>query len=310
MSGINKSLLELIGNTPLLELERIGSELKLPARIVAKLECFNPAGSVKDRIGLAMIEDAESRGLIAPGAAIIEATSGNTGIGLALAAAIKGYRMIVTMPENFSIERRKLFQALGAEVALTPAERGMQGAIDKAAVLQKQIKGSFVPEQFKNPSNPEIHRKTTAEEIWKDTGGRVDLFVAGVGTGGTLTGVAEALKAKNPAVQAIAVEPAESAVLSGKMPGPHRIQGIGAGFIPEVLNQGIIDEVIPVKSDDAIAMAKMLGRKEGLLVGISSGAAVFAAVQLARRPENHGKTIVALLPDGAERYMSTELFDE
>lgn len=310
MGRIYNNLMELIGGTPLMELARYSREHNLDARLLGKLEYFNPAGSVKDRVGRAMIEDAEMRGIIRPGDTIIEPTSGNTGIGLALAAALKGYRMILTMPENFSIERRKLFQALGAEVVLTPAERGMPGAIERAAQMKKEIPGSFVPQQFENPANPEAHRRTTAQEIWNDTEGRLDFFVAGVGTGGTLTGVGEVFKARNPEIKIIAVEPAESAVISGQAPGPHGIQGIGAGFVPGVLNRQIIDEVIPIKSGNAIAAARHLSRQEGLLVGISSGAAVCAAVELARRPGNRGKTIVALLPDGAERYMSTELFPD
>ena len=311
MGKIYHNLMELIGSTPLMELERYSRENMLGARLLGKLEYFNPAGSVKDRIGRAMIEDAEKRGLIEPGATIIEPTSGNTGIGLALAAALKGYRMILTMPENFSIERRKLFQALGAEVVLTPAERGMPGAIDRSLALQKEIPGSFVPQQFENPANPEAHRHTTAEEIWADTDGRVDFFVAGVGTGGTLTGVGEVLKARNPDVKIIARG-------AGRISGYFR-PGPGSPWysrywrrvlFPGCLNRRLIDEIIPVKSADAMVTAQVLSKKEGLLVGISSGAAVFAAAQLAQRPENKGKTIVALLPDGAERYLSTELFPD
>lgn len=308
MGRIYHNLMELIGGTPLMELERYSRMHDLQARLLGKLESFNPAGSVKDRVGKAMIEDAEQHQIIKPGDTIIEATSGNTGIGLALAAALKGYRMIIAMPENFSIERRKLFRALGAEVVLTPAAAGMPGAIERAAELAREIPGAYATRQFENPVNPEAHRRSTAQEIWNDTDGRVDIFVSGVGTGGTLTGVGEVLKDRKPEVQIVAVEPAESAVISGKPPGPHGIQGIGAGIVPEVLNRDIVDEVIPVKTEDAMVTARELGRSEGLLVGISSGAAVWAAAELARRPQNRGKMIVALLPDGAEKYLSTELF--
>jgi len=309
MSGIAKNLTELVGNTPMVELSKYGVSEGLEAKILAKLEYFNPAGSVKDRIGLAMIQDAEEKGLISKETVIIEPTSGNTGVALAFAAAVKGYRLIITLPENFSVERRNLMKALGAELVITPAQEGMGGAIRKANELAAEIPNSYIPQQFDNPANPDIHRKTTAEEIWRDTEGNVDLFVAGVGTGGTLTGVGEVLKSRNKNVKIIAVEPADSAVLSGGKKGFHKIQGIGAGFIPKVLNLDIIDEVIQVKNDEAYQETRKLALLEGLLVGISSGAAVFAADQVAKRPENRGKNIVVILPDTAERYYSTGLFD-
>ena len=310
MTKIAKSLTELIGNTPLLELSNYNRDEKLQAAVIAKLEYFNPGGSVKDRIGYAMIKDAEERGLIRPDSVIIEPSSGNTGIALAFVAATKGYRLILTMPETMSIERRNLLQALGAELVLTPGPEGMKGAIRKAEELAATLPHSYIPQQFNNPANPEIHRRTTAEEIWRDTGGGVDVFVAGVGTGGTVTGVGEILKKKKPGVRIIAVEPYESPVLSGGNPGPHQIQGIGAGFVPEVFDRSVIDEIIKVKGDEAYRTSRKLAKTEGLLVGISSGAAVFAATQIAKNPENKGKNIIALLPDNGERYLSTDLFQE
>jgi cysteine synthase A len=310
MASIAKNLTELIGNTPLLELTNYNREQGLQATILAKLEYFNPLGSVKDRIGFAMIQDAEDRGVLKKESVIIEPTSGNTGVALAFVAAAKGYRLILTMPDTFSMERRNLLKALGAELVLTPGSEGMKGAIRRAEELAAETPGSFIPQQFKNPANPAIHRKTTAEEIWRDTEGKVDIFVAGVGTGGTITGVGERLKAHKPGVQIIAVEPDDSPVLSGGSPGPHKIQGIGAGFVPEVLNREIIDEVFRVKNTDAFAASRSLARNEGLLVGISSGAAAHAATEIAKRPENKGKTIVALLPDTGERYLSTALYQQ
>lgn len=310
MLKIAKNITELIGNTPLLELSNYNKANGLEAKVVAKLEYFNPASSVKDRVGYAMIKDAEDRGLINKDTVIIEPTSGNTGVGLAFVAAARGYKLIITLPDSFSVERRNLLKALGAELVLTPGAEGMPGAIKRAEELAAQTPNSYMPQQFKNPSNPEIHRKTTAEEIWRDTDGQVDIFVAGVGTGGTITGVGEALKQKKPGVRIVAVEPFDSAVLSGGNKGAHKLQGIGAGFIPEVLNISIIDEVFKVKNDEAFETARKLSKSEGLLVGISSGAAVFAAAQMAKRPENKGKTIVVLLPDSGERYLSTGLFEE
>ena len=310
MSKISKSLTDLIGNTPLLELSNYNRINKLNATIVAKLEYFNPAGSVKDRIGYAMIIDAEEKGLLKPNSVIIEPTSGNTGLGLASVAAAKGYRMILVMPETMSIERRNLAKAYGSEIVLTEGAKGMAGAIQKANELAKEIPNSFIPGQFTNPANPEIHKKMTGPEIWNDTDGKVDIFVAGIGSGGTITGVGEYLKSKNPNIKIVAVEPASSPVLSGGAPGAHRIQGLGAGFVPEVLNTKIYDEIIPVKNEDAYTTTKLLPTQEGLLVGISSGAAVFAAAELARRPENVGKVIVALLADTGERYLSTPVFSD
>ena len=308
MGNIAQKLTDLIGNTPLLALNRYSREAGLPEPIIGKLEYFNPLGSVKDRIAFAMIEAGEAAGKIKPDTVIIEPTSGNTGIGLAFVAASRGYKLILTMPETMSVERRNLLKALGAELVLTPGAEGMKGAIRKAEELAQANPNSFLPQQFKNPANPEIHRKTTAEEIWRDTAGKVDIFVAGVGTGGTVTGVGEVLKSRNPDVQVIAVEPADSPVLSGGQPGPHKIQGIGAGFVPDVLNRTVIDEIITVKNDDAMATGRELARTEGLLFGISCGAAVWAATQVARRPENKGKVIVVILPDTGERYLSTPLF--
>ena len=299
---------QLIGKTPLLELTHIEKEYGLKAKLVAKLEYFNPAGSVKDRIAKAMIDDAEASGKLKPGAVIIEPTSGNTGIGLASVAAARGYRLILTMPETMSVERRQLIKAYGAEIVLTDGTKGMKGAIAKANDLAETIPNSFIPGQFVNPANPKAHRESTGPEIWEDTDGKVDLFVAGVGTGGTVTGVGEYLKSKNPAVKVVAVEPATSAVLSTGVAGPHKIQGIGAGFVPDVLNTKVYDEIIPVQNEDAFAVGKLIGKKEGVLVGISSGAAAFAAIELAKRPENAGKTIVVLLPDTGDRYLSTPLF--
>ncbi len=304
------SAAELVGKTPLLELTRLEKEHGLEATLLAKLEYFNPAGSVKDRIAKAMIEDAEASGALRPGAVIIEPTSGNTGIGLAAIAAAKGYRLMITMPETMSVERRRLMQAYGAELVLTEGAKGMKGAIARAEELAREIPGSFIPGQFRNPANPQIHRKTTGPEIWADTDGRVDVFVAGVGTGGTITGVGEYLKERNPAIRIAAVEPADSPVLSGGAPGPHKIQGIGAGFVPEVLNTAIYDEVIQVGSEEAFAAGREIARREGILVGISSGAALRAAIEIAKRPQSRGKTIVVLLPDTGDRYLSTPLFGE
>ncbi|WHE06292.1 cysteine synthase A [Thermoanaerobacterium thermosaccharolyticum] len=310
MSKIAKNLTDLIGNTPLLELSNYNQENNLKARLIAKLEYFNPLSSVKDRIGYAMIKDAEEKGLINKDTVIIEPTSGNTGIALAFVSAAKKYKLILTMPETMSVERRNLLKALGAEIVLTPGPEGMSGAVKKAEELAKQYGNAFIPQQFKNPVNPEIHRKTTAEEIWRDTDGNVDIFVAGVGTGGTITGVGEVLKSRKPDVKIVAVEPADSPVLSGGKPGPHKIQGIGAGFVPEVLNKDIIDETYQVRNNEAFETSRALARSEGLLVGISSGAAAFAATQIAKRPENKGKTIVVLLPDTGERYLSTTLYQD
>ena len=308
MSKIYTSADQLIGRTPLLELTHIEAAEGLDTKILAKLEYFNPAGSVKDRIAKAMIDDAETTGKLKPGSVIIEPTSGNTGIGLASVAAARGYRIIIVMPETMSVERRQLMKAYGAELVLTDGSKGMKGAIAKADELAKEIPNSFVPGQFVNPANPDAHKRTTGPEIWEDTDGKVDIFVAGVGTGGTVTGVGEYLKSQNPAVKVVAVEPATSPVLSKGTAGAHKIQGIGAGFVPDVLNTKVYDEVIPVSNEDAFATGKLVGHKEGVLVGISSGAALWAAIQLAKRPENKGKTIVALLPDTGDRYLSTPLF--
>ncbi len=310
MKKIYTSADQLIGRTPLLELTHIEKEEGLEARILAKLEYFNPAGSVKDRVAKAMIDDAEEKGLLKPGSVIIEPTSGNTGIGLASVAAARGYRIIIVMPDTMSVERRQIMKAYGAELVLSEGAKGMTGAIQKADELAKEIPGSFIPGQFVNPANPAAHRATTGPEIWEDTEGQVDIFVAGVGTGGTLTGVGEYLKGQNPQVKIVAVEPASSPVLSKGISGAHKIQGIGAGFIPEVLNTQVYDEIITVENEDAFVAGRSVGRSEGVLVGISSGAAVWAAVQLAKRPENKGKTIVALLPDTGDRYLSTPLFAE
>lgn len=308
MAKIYNSLTELIGNTPLLELSNIEQSFGLKARLIAKVEFFNPGGSVKDRVALAMIEDAEKKGLLAPGATIIEPTSGNTGIGLAWVASVKGYNLILTMPETMSQERQKLLKALGATLELTPGADGMNGAIRRANELKELHPGSFIPQQFDNPTNPQAHISTTAEEIWRDTDGEIDMFVAGVGTGGTLSGTAKGLKNHNPLIKAIAVEPANSAVISGEKAGAHKLQGIGAGFIPKNYNPEVVDQVFPVKDDDAMKASRLLAQKEGLLVGISSGAALHAAISLAQKEENAGKTIVVLLPDTGERYLSTELF--
>lgn len=307
MSNIHTSVTELIGKTPLLETVRLNKELGLEAKVVVKLEYFNPAGSVKDRIALAMIEDAEKRGALKEGSVIIEPTSGNTGIGLAAISAVKGYRLILTMPETMSVERRNIIKAYGAEIVLTEGSKGMKGAIAKAEELAKEYENSFIPGQFENPANPAYHEKTTGPEIWEDTNGEVDIFVAGVGTGGTLTGVGHYLKSKKD-VKIVAVEPSDSPVLSEGRSGAHKIQGIGAGFVPKTLDTKVYDEIIPVKNEDAFNTAKLLGKKEAVLVGISSGAALYAAIELAKRPENRGKTIVALLPDSADRYYSTPLF--
>lgn len=310
MAKIYKGALGLIGNTPLVEISNIEKELSLPAAVLVKLEYLNPAGSVKDRVAKAMIEDAEKKGLLKEGSVIIEPTSGNTGIGLAAIAAVKGYRVILTMPETMSVERRNILKAYGAEIVLTEGAKGMKGAIEKAEQLAGEIPGAFIPGQFVNPANSAAHRSSTGPEIWEDTEGKVDIFVAGVGTGGTLTGVGEYLKAKNPQIRIVAVEPSDSPVLSEGKSGPHKLQGIGAGFVPEVLNTDIYDEIIQIRSEEAYAASKLLAKKEGVLVGISSGAALYAAFELAWRPENKGKTIVALLPDSGDRYYSTPLFME
>ena len=310
MSAIYTSADQLIGRTPQLELTHIEKAEGLEARLLAKLEYFNPAGSVKDRIAKAMIDDAEARGLLAPGSVIIEPTSGNTGIGLAAVAAARGYRIIIVMPETMSVERRKLMRAYGAELVLTEGTAGMKGAIAKAEELAAEIPGAFIPGQFVNPANPAAHRATTGPEIWQDADGQVDVFVAGVGTGGTVTGVGAYLKEQDPAVKVVAVEPASSPVLSGGAPGAHKIQGIGAGFVPAVLDLGVVDEIIPVTNEDALAAGRRIGRSEGVLVGISSGAALWAGIELAKRPENRGKTIVVLLPDTGDRYLSTALYEE
>jgi cysteine synthase A len=310
MAKIAKSLTDLIGNTPLLELANYNRDNNLKAKVIAKLEYFNPAGSVKDRIGYAMIKDAEDKGLINKDTVIVEPTSGNTGVALAFVSAARGYRLILTMPDTMSVERRNLLSALGAELVLTPGSQGMKGAIRKAEEIIAENPNSFIPQQFENPSNPEMHRKTTAEEIWRDTDGKVDMFVAGVGTGGTITGVGEVLKQRNPNVKIIAVEPADSPVLSGGSPRPHKIQGIGAGFVPKVYNGKIIDEIIRVKNEDAFQASRILSKTEGLLVGISSGAALHAASEIASRPENKDKNIIVLLPDTGERYLSTTLFHD
>ncbi|MHC4479530.1 MAG: cysteine synthase A [Planctomycetota bacterium] len=304
--NIAESMVDLVGNTPLVWLRKLGAEL--PGRLVAKLEFFNPLASVKDRIGKSMIEAAERDGLISPGSVIIEPTSGNTGVGLAFVCAAKGYRLVLTMPDTMSMERRMLLRALGAELVLTPGTEGMTGAVQRAEKLVEEMPDSFMPQQFKNPANPEVHRTTTAEEIWRDTDGAIDVFVAGVGTGGTITGVAEVLKERKPSVVALAVEPAASPVMSGGGPGPHRIQGIGAGFIPDVLDMDVVDEVITVGDEDAARTTRRLATEEGILVGISSGAAAWAAMQAAGRPENEGKLVVVILPDTGERYLSTDLF--
>lgn len=310
MSKIYKSAAELIGNTPLVELQALAASQQLSAKLLAKLEFMNPAGSAKDRIALAMIEDAEQKGLLKAGSVIIEPTSGNTGIGLASVAATRGYRTIIVMPDSMSMERRLLMTAYGAELVLTPGAEGMQGAIDKAIALAKELPGSFIPDQFANPANPEAHKATTGPEIWNDTDGNVDIFVAGVGTGGTITGVGEYLKSKNPNVQIVAVEPAGSPLLSKGIAGTHGLQGIGANFIPKTLNTSVYDQVFPVTEEQAYATGRLLGRKEGILAGISSGAALYAAISLAKQPENAGKTIVVLLPDTGDRYLSTSMFSK
>ncbi len=310
MSKIAKNLTDLIGNTPLLELSNYNQENGLESTLIAKLEYFNPASSVKDRIGYAMIKDAEEKGIINKDTVIIEPTSGNTGIALAFVAAARGYKLILTMPDTMSIERRNLLKALGAELVLTPGAEGMGGAIKKAEEIASQTPNSFIPQQFKNPANPEIHKKTTAEEIWRDTDGKVDIFVGGVGTGGTISGVGEILKQRKPDVKIVAVEPFDSPVLSGGQKGPHKIQGIGAGFVPDNFNRAVVDEIFKVKNEEAFETSRKLAKSEGLLVGISSGAAAFAATQIAKRPENKGKVIVVLLPDTGERYLSTALFQD
>ena len=308
MEKIAKKLTDLVGNTPLLELSNYNKSNDLKARLIVKIESFNPAGSVKDRIALAMVEDAETKGVLQPGSTIIEPTSGNTGVGLAFVAAVKGYKLILTMPATMSVERRNLLNALGAELVLTPGADGMKGAIAKAEELKAATSGSVILQQFENPANPAMHLRTTGLEIWRDTEGKVDIFVAGVGTGGTVSGVGEALKMRDPSIKIEAVEPTDSPVLSGGKPGPHKIQGIGAGFVPKALNTEVYDEVFPVENEDAFTVGKLIAKHEGILVGISSGAALYAAIQLAKRPENKGKTIVALLPDSGDRYYSTPLF--
>lgn len=308
MEKIAKKLTDLIGNTPLLELQRYNRKHELDARVIGKLEYFNPGGSVKDRVAVSMIDDAERKGLLRPGALIIEPTSGNTGVGLALVAAVRGYTLILTMPETMSLERRNLLKALGAKIVLTPGAEGMKGAIAKAEALKQENPGSVILQQFENPANPAAHIATTGKEIWRDTEGKIDIFVAGVGTGGTVTGVGKALKKHNPNIRIVAVEPASSAVLSGGKAGPHKIQGIGAGFVPSIYDASVVDEVLPIENDDAIRSSREVASVEGLLVGISAGAAIAAATQIAKRPENRGKTIVALLPDTGERYLSTELY--
>lgn len=310
MTNIAKNLTDLIGNTPLLELSNFARKYQVEAKIIAKLEYFNPAGSVKDRIGYGMIKDAEEKGLINQNSVIIEPTSGNTGVGLAFAAAALGYRLIITLPESFSVERRKLLIALGAELVLTPATEGMSGAIKKAEEIAATIPNSFIPQQFKNPANPQVHKVTTAEEIWRDTEGKLDIFIGGVGTGGTISGVGETLKQRKEDVKIIAVEPSDSPVLSGGTKGVHTIQGIGAGFVPDNFNRSVVDEIVQVSNEDAFETARFLAKSEGLLVGISSGAAAYAAVQIAKRPENKNKSIVVLFPDTGERYLSTDLYPE
>lgn len=310
MGKIAKSITELIGNTPLLELGNFSRDNKLEAEIIAKLEYFNPGGSVKDRVGYAMILDGEKKGLLKEGTVIIEPTSGNTGIALAIVSAARGYRLILTMPETMSIERRNLLAALGAELILTPGPGGMKAAISKAEELASEIPNSYLPQQFKNPANPEVHRNTTAEEIWKDTDGKIDIFVGGVGTGGTITGVGEVLKKKNPNIKIVAIEPKDSPVLSGGNPGPHKLQGIGAGFIPDIYNNKVVDEIITITTDEAFKAARSIAKSEGVLVGISSGAALHGAIILAKRQENKGKRIVVLLPDTGERYLTTQLFEK
>jgi len=307
MSKIYNDITETIGNTPLVRLDNIAKDID--AEILGKLESFNPGGSVKDRIGLSMIQDAEEKGILKPGGVIIEPTSGNTGIGLAFVAARRGYKLIITMPDTMSIERRKVLQLFGAEIVLTPGEKGMKGAIEKAEEIAKSTKGAFMPQQFKNPANPKIHRETTAQEIWNDTDGKVDILVSGVGTGGTLTGIAQAIKKKKKSFLVVAVEPFDSPVLSGGSAGPHKIQGIGAGFVPDILDATLIDEIIKVKNEDALSIARALTKQEGILAGISSGAALYAALEIAKRPENKGKVIVVILPDTGERYISTDLYN-
>ncbi len=309
MTTITRNILDLIGKTPLVEISRYTSCSKTVARILIKVESFNPGGSVKDRVALAMIQDAEEKGILRPGATIIEPTSGNTGIGLAMVAAARGYRLILTMPETMSIERRSIVKAYGGEIVLTPAAEGMSGSIARALKLRDEIEGAVILDQFANPANPAVHKRTTGEELWKQSGGCIDFFVAGVGTGGTVSGTGAALKAHNPKIQIVAVEPADSPVLSGGKPGPHKIQGIGAGFVPKNYDTTVVDQIMTVNSDDAMRTARLLGSTEGILTGISSGAALWAATELAKKPENEGKTIVALLPDGGERYLSTVLFD-